>query len=86
MKISEIMVLAVVAASSLLTTSLINSIPQMFSLFVGMGLINSYASIQNVTSTDDSMIIEEGKYIIKDITIPCSGVKCSGLLYLPSDL
>jgi alpha/beta superfamily hydrolase len=84
------MLLTVVAASSLLTTSLINPISQVFSLFVGMGLpdsiINSYASAQNITSNGNNMTIEEGKYIIKDITFPCSNVKCSGWLYLPYDL
>jgi hypothetical protein len=76
--------LAVVAVSSLLTSALIDPISQVFSLFVGMGLpdsiINSYASAQNITSNGNSMIIEEGKYIIKDITFPCSDVKCSGWL------
>ena len=85
-----IMLLAVVATSSLLTSALINPISQVFTLFVGMGLpdsiINSYASAQNITSNGNSTMIEEGKHIIKDITFPCSDVKCSGWLYLPSDL
>jgi fermentation-respiration switch protein FrsA (DUF1100 family) len=83
------MLLAVVAVSSLLTTSLINPISQMFSLFVGMGLpdsfINSYASTQNSANNVNSIIIEERKNI-KDITFLCSDVKCSGRLYLPPDL
>jgi fermentation-respiration switch protein FrsA (DUF1100 family) len=62
-----------------------------FSLFVGIYLpdlfISSYASTQKkITSNDNSIIIEEGKYTRKGITFPCSDVQCSGWLYLPSDL
>jgi hypothetical protein len=93
MKIRDvIMLLAVVSASSLLATSMSNPISLMFSLFIGIDrsdlFIDSYASTQNITITSNGngIIIEEGKYIRKDITFPCSDIQCSGWLYLPSDL
>jgi dipeptidyl aminopeptidase/acylaminoacyl peptidase len=90
--------LLAVAASSILTKTKqqtnhhwIAVMMIIFSLFVGIGLpdpfANSYASTQkNITSNDNSIIIEEGKYIRKSITFPCSDVQCSGWLYIPSDL
>jgi hypothetical protein len=93
MKVRDvIMLLAVVSASSLLATSMSNPISLMFSLFIGIDrsdlFIDSYASTQNITITSNGngIIIEEGKYIRKDITFPCSDIQCSGWLYLPSDL
>lgn len=86
----QIILLAVVAGSSLLVASIINDISQMFSSYVELTLpelfINSYASSQNITSNHNGIIIEEGKYIRKDITFPCSDIQCSGWLYVPSNL
>jgi uncharacterized protein len=45
--------------------------------------ISSYATVQNLTSIDEDVLIQEGKYIRKNITFPCSGLQCSGWLYLP---